>query len=112
MKKKIVLLILAATLLFFVLSNVEAQTIECASNLYYPEEKEITCIATCKDVWKIKVFDSNVSALLSFLNSMNPRQAQKITVASILRGGNVEKKTAAYTALSVIYPVEECACKK
>jgi len=117
MKRKIVSLILMISLLMFIPPKAEAelmgfQRTECASDLYYPKEEQITCIAECKDVWKIKVFDSNVSALLSFLNDMNPRQAQKITVASILRAGNIENKTPAYTALSVIYPAEECECKK
>jgi len=117
MKRTPVLLILAIVLLIFIPFRANAQdlvfdSIKCNYDLYYPEEAEITCIAVCVDVWKIKIFNSDASALLKFINEMQPRHARKVKMASFLQPGNAEKNIPNRTVLAIIYPEEECGCKE
>jgi len=118
MKKTLVSLILTIILFTAVPAQIQGCGVANAElyypeeNLYYPQEKEITCIAVCTDIWKMKVFNSDVSALLAFINEMQPRHAKLVKMASFLQVGNKEKNIIDRTVLAIIYPEEKCGCKE
>ena len=82
-----------------------------AESLYYPEEHEITCIATCKDVWQMRIFGPEIQSFITFMNTLKPRQARKVKITSFTKIAPPGGTTSAQTLIVAVYPEEVCGCK-